>query len=315
MAQLPTSGIKLFRLFGIQVYLHWTWFLVAIYGYQIRRDDYASPIWPALEYLALFLIVLMHEFGHALACRSVGGRAERIMLWPLGGVAFVQPPQRPGAVLWSLVAGPLVNVILVIPTLLLMLVTGATYDGLVHHLPMSNLQQFAGMITVINLGLLVFNLLPIYPLDGGQILRALLWFLIGARRSLMVATVIGLIGAGAGLLLAFLARDMWLVLIAAFAAIQSWAGFQRSRMMQSSPTGQHANFRCPYCRSHPPAGPFWTCPCGRSFDVFQSQGVCPNCGGIFTTIPCPACQRVAQPGMWVANTGFPVVASPTDQRV
>ena len=47
--------------------------------------------------LALFLIVLMHEFGHSLACRSVGGRADRILLWPLGGAAFVKPPHRPGA--------------------------------------------------------------------------------------------------------------------------------------------------------------------------------------------------------------------------
>src|SRR5213078_4291206 len=60
----------------------------------------------------LFAIVLLHEFGHALACRQVGGRADRILLWPLGGVAFVDPPPRAGAMLWSIVAGPLVNVLL-----------------------------------------------------------------------------------------------------------------------------------------------------------------------------------------------------------
>ena len=65
-----------------------------------------------LECLALFLIVLMHEFGHQLACRQVGGQTHDIMLWPLGGVAYVSPPQRPGAQLWSIAAGPLVNVAL-----------------------------------------------------------------------------------------------------------------------------------------------------------------------------------------------------------
>jgi Zn-dependent protease len=65
-----------------------------------------------LEYLALFSIVLMHEFGHALACRQVGGTADQILLWPFGGVAYVNPPQRPGAMLWSIAAGPLVNVAL-----------------------------------------------------------------------------------------------------------------------------------------------------------------------------------------------------------
>ena len=76
------------------------------------QGRYNSLVWNALEYLALFVIVLLHEFGHALACRQVGGTADRIMLWPLGGVAFVNPPQRPGATLWSLAAGPLVNVAL-----------------------------------------------------------------------------------------------------------------------------------------------------------------------------------------------------------
>ena len=65
-----------------------------------------------LEYLALFFIVMLHEFGHALACRQVGGTANQIVLWPLGGVAYVDPPPRPGATLWSIAAGPLVNVAL-----------------------------------------------------------------------------------------------------------------------------------------------------------------------------------------------------------
>ena len=56
--------------------------------------------------------MLLHEFGHALACRQTGGHADTIVLGPLGGIAFVQPPPRPGAYLWSLAAGPLVNVIL-----------------------------------------------------------------------------------------------------------------------------------------------------------------------------------------------------------
>ncbi len=72
----------------------------------------------------LFLIVLIHEFGHQLACRSVGGKTSVIVLWPLGGVAYVAPPQRPGAQLWSIAAGPLVNVIL-FPILYALLWLGA----------------------------------------------------------------------------------------------------------------------------------------------------------------------------------------------
>src|SRR5215213_8725311 len=110
---LPThsGSIRFFRFSGIQVFVHWSWFVIAIY--QISRTEiYQSPVWAVLQYLALFAIVLLHEFGHAFACRQTGGTANEIILWPLGGVAFVQPPQRAGAELWSIAAGPLVNVVL-----------------------------------------------------------------------------------------------------------------------------------------------------------------------------------------------------------
>src|SRR5882672_8375185 len=111
---MPTrqGSIHLFRAAGVDVYLHYWWFLMAIYEINARRGEYSSITFNALEYLAVFVIVLMHEFGHSLACRSVGGRADKIVLWPLGGVAYVDPPPRPGATLWSIAAGPLVNVAL-----------------------------------------------------------------------------------------------------------------------------------------------------------------------------------------------------------
>src|SRR6516164_7278630 len=111
---MPThrGSVRIFRLLGIDVYLHWAWFLAFFY-FTSQPHQYSSYGWNALEVLGLFLIVLTHEFGHALACRSVGGRADLIVLWPLGGVAYVSPPQRPGAQLWSIAAGPLVNVVLI----------------------------------------------------------------------------------------------------------------------------------------------------------------------------------------------------------
>src|SRR5438132_2487099 len=112
---MPTGqqgSIRLFRFAGIDLFLHWSWFLVAAFEISGRSRQYSSVTWNVLEYLALFLIVMLHEFGHALACRQVGGRANQIVLWPLGGVAYVDPPSRPGATLWAIAAGPLVNVVL-----------------------------------------------------------------------------------------------------------------------------------------------------------------------------------------------------------
>ena len=90
------GSIRLFRFDGIDVFLHWSWFLVAAFEISNGSRRYSSLTWNVLEYLALFLIVMLHEFGHALACRQVGGTANQIVLWPLGGVAYVNPPQPAG---------------------------------------------------------------------------------------------------------------------------------------------------------------------------------------------------------------------------
>lgn len=112
MPSARQGSIRLFRFAGIDLFLHWSWFLLAVYEINGRRGSYSSVVWNVLEYLSLFLIIMLHEFGHALACRQVGGTANQIVLWPLGGVAYVDPPPRPAATLWSIAAGPLVNVAL-----------------------------------------------------------------------------------------------------------------------------------------------------------------------------------------------------------
>ena len=203
MNNLTAGCLPLFRIAGIQVYLHWTWLAVAYFEIVNRVNKYQSMTWNVIEYLALFGIVLLHEFGHALACRQVGGQANRIMLWPLGGVAFVQPPPRPGALLWSIAAGPLVNVILLPVTFIARLI--ASRRRRLAERATRTSCTFCFPSRVINLVLLVFNLMPIYPLDGGQILQALLWFVIGRARSLMVSGIIGL-AAAAGVIVLALVR-------------------------------------------------------------------------------------------------------------
>jgi Zn-dependent protease len=256
-------------------------------GYRVGR--YSSFFWGVLEYLALFCIVLMHEFGHSLACRSVGGRADQIILWPLGGVAYVDPPQRPGATLWSIAAGPLVNVAL------FPLLTGAVLLARMEHFNDSapNFYQFITTICWINGGLLAFNLLPIYPLDGGQILRSLLWFVVGRARSLMVASTIGLVAIVAFAVWAFtdMRQDPWLIILAVFVFFQCWSGLQQARALarvEASPLRD--GLACPSCKTPPPAGAFWICGhCRQPFDIFATRGVCPKCGMIFNAARCLKC--------------------------
>ncbi len=218
---LPTSSrsFSLFTIFGIHVSLHWSWFLVAVYSIQSRSAEYSSLTWNVAEYLGLFAIVLLHEFGHALACRQTGGQANEIVLWPLGGVAYVSPPPRPGATLWSIAAGPLVNVVL-IPVLLGLAVI--TQDGDWN----PNLQACLQTLSTINLVMLIFNILPIYPLDGGQILRSLLWFLIGPIKSLAIASGLGLLCAAAAVLWALTTGYIWLAIMAVFLLVTAGRSFQ-----------------------------------------------------------------------------------------
>ena len=302
MTQTQLGGIRLFRLFGIDVRLHWMWFLVAFFIIQFRSKQYTSLAWNALEYVTLFAIVLMHEFGHALACRSVGGRADRILLWPLGGVAFVDPPPRAGAHLWSIVAGPLVNVVL-LPLTIIPAVMVTTGQWMVS----PDLANYITALAWINAVLLVFNLLPIYPLDGGQILRSLLWFVIGPGRSLMVASVIGMVGAGAFGLLALYIRDTWLVVLAAFGAFQSWTGFQiAQRMQRVAALPRHNWARCPECGEHPVAGDYWGCTCGERFDIFASGFACPACDSRADQVTCPHCGKMIPAMLWSAPGRAPI---------
>src|ERR1700686_4035730 len=219
--------IRLFKFSGIQVYLHFSWFIVAAYQLTQRLNNYQSPIFAAYEYLALFGIVLLHEFGHALACRQTGGYADRIVLWPLGGIAFVSPPRRPGAVLWSIAAGPLVNVALV--PVLELLWTFAQHASWSYDAP--DTIRLIWTIRAINYGLLIFNMLPVYPLDGGQILRALLWFPLGEIRSLQIASVIGLIGGACLAAFAIFSWSFWLGIMAFFLLSRAIAGWQYAKAL------------------------------------------------------------------------------------
>lgn len=220
MPQFRNGSLHLGRVLKVNIFVHWSWFVVA-YFFIVQGFFGLPAAWGALAYVGLFGIVLLHEYGHALACRSVGGRASTIVMWPLGGIAFVDPPPRPGAVLWSVAAGPLVNVVLFPVLLGLVLAVGMDLE---HPTQATNFQQLIFSMFMINTGLLVFNLMPIYPLDGGQILQALLWFFIGRAKSLRVVSIIGLIAAGAGIVGFLWIGDFWLVLIALFIGWQAWRG-------------------------------------------------------------------------------------------
>jgi Zn-dependent protease len=288
---------------GIDVFLNWWWFIAAVYLIQRPIGKYSSTSWSILECLALFLIVLLHEFGHALACRQVGGRANRIVLWPLGGVAYVDPPPRPGAMLWSIVAGPLVNV------LLAPVIFGIGYFSL-HtglYLSIPDLRAFLHAIMWIDVLLFAFNILPVYPLDGGKILWSLLWFIFGRARSLMIATVLGFVGVIGFIGLAVWSKNLWLGVVAAYMLLNCWGGLKQAQaLLKIAKLPRREGFACPRCKSKPPLGPYWKCSnCQQAFDTFQTGAVCPTCSTRFDVTRCLDCGWAYPMDQWAAANLVP----------
>jgi Zn-dependent protease/CBS domain-containing protein len=171
------NGIRVGRLFGIEVALHPSWFLVlAFFTFSLATGFFpaAYPGWDAaatwaiasLATLLLFASVLAHEFGHSLVARSQGIPVRNITLFILGGVAQLErEPDSPGREAWMAVAGPLVSVV----------IGGASLAAAYAVPGPEQLVALLAYLGVMNLALVVFNLLPGFPLDGGRVLRALLW--------------------------------------------------------------------------------------------------------------------------------------------
>ena len=178
---------------------------------------------------------------------------------------------RPGARLWSIFAGPLVNIILVpITASACTSSSGRTptqlrRDARRGPIPLS--------LYMINTGLLIFNLLPIYPLDGGQILQSILWFFIGFVRSLKVVSIIGLIGAGGLVLLAFSGLGSTLTFILAFfigsQAFNGYSGPRRWRMSRPVPHAPPAQYPGQQYGEPPAPGRSPADPAGRSRSAVQ----------------------------------------------
>jgi DNA-directed RNA polymerase subunit RPC12/RpoP len=175
---------------------------------------------------------------------------------------------------------------------------------------------FVRSVMAINIGLLVFNILPIYPLDGGQILRSLLWFPLGRARSLMVATVLGFAGVAGFIGLAVFSHSFWFGAIAVFMLMNCWGGLRHAQaLLKLARLPRRKGFACPNCRTEPLLGEKWKCgQCGQKFDTFLTGAVCPHCGAQYATTACGDCGKSYPMNEWidqavaghgVVNGGFP----------
>lgn len=183
---------KLGRFFGIDVYVHAT-FLLLIgwvgYSYWLEHGTIAEVVNGILFILALFLCVVLHEYGHALTARKYGVKTRDITLYPIGGVARLERmPDKPIEELWVAVMGPAVNVIIAGILFTVLFLTGGLAS--LRDLTVAS-GSFLLRLMAVNIYLVLFNLIPAFPMDGGRVLRALLAMRMDYVRATQIAANIG----------------------------------------------------------------------------------------------------------------------------
>ena len=184
-------SFRIARIAGIDVRIHFTFLLLLLFfGWMYaRQGGAAAAVQGLVLILVLFLCVLLHEFGHALAAARYGIKTPDITLLPIGGVARLQRmPDRPLEELVVAIAGPAVNVVIALG---IWLGLGARAQ-LIGDLPIDNPQVgLLHQIMRVNVWLVLFNLIPAFPMDGGRVLRAVLATRMNYARATNIAASVG----------------------------------------------------------------------------------------------------------------------------
>ncbi len=171
------------KILGIDVHIHWSFLiLVGLFAFQGAEHGPIGAVIATMLLGAVFMCVLLHEFGHALAARRLGIGTTDITLYPLGGVARLERMPKDGRhELFITVCGPLVNVVLA---------------GLFYVVSLFFEHRYVDILVYLNVTMILFNLIPAFPMDGGRILRSSLYLLTkNYVTSTMIATTIGKICA------------------------------------------------------------------------------------------------------------------------
>jgi Zn-dependent protease len=186
------------RFAGIKVQIHWTfWLLFVFVGFMVISNEgsYTDVGWHFLFVTALFFCVILHEFGHALTARRFGVGTRSITLLPIGGLASLnEMPDNPKQEFLIAIAGPLVNVVIAIllyPFVSLESYLGQDPETLQQQLSFIDSSNFLFFLFFVNVALVLFNMLPAFPMDGGRVFRALLSMKLGRVRATRIASSVG----------------------------------------------------------------------------------------------------------------------------
>jgi Zn-dependent protease len=216
-------SFRIFRIAGTDVKVHVTFFLVLVYyATEAYRAGGGAAVPETLAVvLAIFACVLLHEFGHITMARRFGVRTPDVILLPIGGVARLERmPDEPIQEFLIAIAGPIVTLLIAVVCYLFLRLAGQ--HPTILNLDVEHLSPIAVLMRV-NAVLLVFNLIPAFPMDGGRVLRSLLAMRVGLVRATRTAASIGQVLALAGGMYGLYSNQFVLVLIAFFVFIGAGA--------------------------------------------------------------------------------------------
>lgn len=209
-------SFHLARIAGIDLRVHATFFLLlAWFGFVYYAEGGAVAVFTGLSFIILlFLCVILHEFGHALAARAYGINTPDITLLPIGGIARLERmPEKPWQELVVALAGPAVNVVIAFA---LFLVIGRFLAPADFRAIAEGGSNLLPKLLAINVMLVAFNLLPAFPMDGGRVLRALLAMRLKHARATRIAAAVGQVVAVLFALLGLFGGNPFLLFIAVF---------------------------------------------------------------------------------------------------
>lgn len=243
-------SVPLYTLFGIHVRLHLILILMIVGELAWSMGSGATSIgltYMAIGMASLFILVLLHEYGHCFACRYVGGEADQIVMWPLGGLAMCRPPHAWRADLITTLGGPGVNLALAPLLAGGLLAAGQPTSAIVFNpldpgvalgsLRLSDNSQPLWLVALwwfhfTNALLFLFNmLLPMYPMDAGRTLQGILWARMGYAAATRITVNVGLVTAVVLFVFAITGNQSRLLAIALFGGITCWMEKRRLQMM------------------------------------------------------------------------------------
>lgn len=230
------GSFKLGKIAGIGLFIHWTFSILLIFIVYINYkagQNTTQILWSLFFILSIFVTVLLHELGHALAAKNYNIETKDITLLPIGGLARLDKiPEKPSEELVVAIAGPLVNITLAFFTSLFISIPDNSQELIVQLTGGINRSNFLLNFFLVNLWLALFNLIPAFPMDGGRVLRALLSFKLKRNVATKIAARIGQFLAMGFIFLGFFTNP-FLIIIGVFVIMsaQIEANFTESKYM------------------------------------------------------------------------------------